>query len=516
MTVTVPTVPAPGDESYLASYLVGTYLFGSVIPPDTVSPFSGTYEIYGDIGSMVFPAIQGPQGPPGPAAFALHLVPDATVDTPAELPQTLTNTVADIGKFWLLDDVAASGAIIGASAYVWYGTAWRRVMLGTPGPPGPCPIITPTCDVVPPDQNSTIETGGTPLEPTWHMDLAVPLGPGGPAAAMATCPDVDLITNPPQPGDVLGHTGRFTQQHLGPPGGLQAVYSPTGGALPANTYEYIMTTTTPSGESTPGAPVSVQTGGTTSSVEVVWDPVPAAGGYKIYRTTTPGTYNTLVATITSGATQSFKDTGGATTTAVPPNVNAAAVLFPLWVPVNISQLLPSPYSMPENAFTSYTGISARAGIGSFAIPPQPFPWTPIVWGHIGVFGIELSLNPLTIGCEVLIGEPAAGQLVARGFGNTLGEVNIMPHYSTPSRPGVALTPTNGLAVVPANHSSTAEGTIYVNLWNDGAIGLYLFNPTDAQIYVQVTPVSEPTALAAPAIAGATRRRLPARAAGRRR
>ena len=506
MTVAVPDIPAPGDQTYLASYLVGTYLFGSVIPPDVDAPFSGTYEIYQDIGSMVFPAIQGPTGPPGPAAFALHLVPDPTIDTPAQLPQTLTNSVADLGKFWLMDDIAANGDIIGASAYVWYGTAWRRVMLGTPGPPGPIPIITPTVSVVPPDQNSTITTDGTPLEPTWHMDLAVPLGPAGPAAAFATSPDVDFITNIPTPGDVLGFTGRFKSLNLAPPGGLHAVGAPTGGALPAGTYQYVVTTLSAAGQSAPGAAVGVTVGGSTSSTHLSWAPVPAATGYKIYRTTTPGTYNTLVTTINSGATAAFTDTGGATTTASPPGSSTAAVQFPLWVPVSISQLIPSPYSMPENAFTSFSGISQRAAIGSFAIPPQPFPWTPIVWGHIGAFGIELSANPLQIGCEVLLGNPTAGQQIARGFGNDLGEVNIMPHYSTPGVPGSALNPTNGMAVVPPNHSNPAEGTIYTNLFNDGNIGLYQFNPPDSQIFVQVTPVSEPTTFTSPPLATRRRRR----------
>jgi hypothetical protein len=388
--MTTTTLPAPGDQSFLASYLVGTYLFGSVIPPDTQSPFAGTYEIYGDIGSMVFPAVVGDTGPPGPAAFALHLMADLSVDDPSDLPQTLQNNTADIGKFWLMDDVDSKGDIIGASAYVWYGTSWRRVMLGTPGPPGPCPIITPTVDVIGPGQNSTVDTGGTPLYPTWHMNLSVPEGPDGPAAALAVAPDIDFQTNPPAPGDVLGFTGRYT-------------------------------------------------------------------------TGTPK--------------------------------------YAIWVPVSISQLIPSPYSMPEASFTAFSGLSQRAAIGSFPIPPQPFPWTPIVWGHIGAFGLELSANPLQIGVEVRLGDPTAGTLVGRGFGNTLGEVNCMPHYSDPNNTGTAITPTNGLAVVPANHSNPAEGTIYFNLYNDGAIGLYQFSPTDAQAFVLVVPVSEPSAMMTPAIAG---------------
>jgi hypothetical protein len=390
-------INAPGDQSYLASYLVGTYLFGSVIPPTGDAPFTGTYEIFGDIGSMVFPAIVGGIGPPGASAFALNFMNDAAINDPADLPQNLFNNVADIGKFWLMDDIASNGDIIGASAYVWYGTMWRRVMLGTPGPPGPCPIITPSVDVITPGVDSTITTGGTPLEPTWHLDLSVPEGPTGPAPAMFVSPDIDLQTNPPVPGDVLGFMGQYTTD--------------------GNDY-------------------------------------------------------------------------------------------PVWVPVAISQFIPSPYSMPEAAFTSFSGISQRAAIGSFPLPQQHFPWTPIIWGHIGAFGIELSADPLMIGCQVLLGDASAGTQVARGFGNSNGEVNIMPHYSNPNNTGLAVTPNNGLAVVPPMHSGT-QGTIYVNLYNDGAIGLYEFGPTDAQVFVLVVPVTQPATTRTPFFA-TVRRTGPAR------
>jgi hypothetical protein len=94
-----------------------------------------------------------------------------------------------------------------------------------------------------------------------------------------------------------------------------------------------------------------------------------------------------------------------------------------------------------------------------------------------------------IGCEVLLGNPTTGQTIGRGFGNSLGEVNIMPHYSSPGSPSVAITPTNGVAVCPANHTNPAQGTIYVNLYNDGQIGLYSFSPTDAQLFIMLVPVA---------------------------
>ena len=506
MTTTLPA--PPGDQSFLASYLVDTYLFGSVIPPDATAPFSGTYEIYGDIGSMVFPAIRGAQGVPGPAAFALNLMTDTGVDTPADLPQTLQNTNADRGKYWLMDDVDSRGAIIGASAYIWYGLSWRRVMLGTPGPPGPCPIITPTVDLIPPGQNSTIDPGGTPLHPTWHLNLAVPPGEAGPAPALALCPDVDFATNPPEPGDVLGYTGRTLTAHLGAPAGLAVVGTSGGGALTGQHF-WMVTALSAAGETT-GSNEASATLGAGSVAQLAWDPTPGAISYNIYRGMSSGAEDLLIATVT---TASYSDTGLAGSPQTPPATNGATIGWPIWVPVSISQLIPSPYSMPEAAFTSFSGLSQRAAIGSFVIPPQAFPWTPVVWGHIGAFGLELSADPLQIGMEVRLGDPTAGTLVGRGFGNTLGEVNLMPHYSDPSNPGTAITPTNTLAVVAANHTNPAEGTLYFNLYNDGSIGVYQFSPTDAQGFVMVCPVSEPIMMTSPAIAGnavSARRRTPTR------
>jgi hypothetical protein len=165
---------------------------------------------------------------------------------------------------------------------------------------------------------------------------------------------------------------------------------------------------------------------------------------------------------------------------------------PVWVPYNIAQLAPKTYSMPESAFTSYNGFSQQAPIGSFAIPPQPFPWTPIVWGHIGGAGVQLSGgNPFMIGCQVLLGNAVTGQQIARGLGNTLGEVNIMPHYSSLKSTKAAITPRTRTNVVPANHTGTA-GTLYINLWNDGALGSYLFSPGNAQVFVMVLPMEEIT------------------------
>jgi hypothetical protein len=163
----------------------------------------------------------------------------------------------------------------------------------------------------------------------------------------------------------------------------------------------------------------------------------------------------------------------------------------IWKPASIDMYVPGPWSMPESAFVAYTGVSQRAAIGSYVIPPQPWPWTPIVWGHFGSGGLTLSANPLMIGAEVLLGDPVKGIQISRGFGNTLGEVNILSHYSKAGKETEAITPSNRRAMVPANHTNPSQGTIYVNLWNDGALGVYDFNPKNAQLFILVVPTLTP-------------------------
>ncbi len=195
----------------------------------------------------------------------------------------------------------------------------------------------------------------------------------------------------------------------------------------------------------------------------------------------------------------------------------------LWQPLRIEGGVMGPYSMAENLFNSYSGQSQQAAIGQFVLPPQPFPWTPVVWGHIGSIGGQggsgglggdilgsifeiindvistifgflfggLSAAPLNIGCEVLLGDQKTGTMVARGFGNQTGLVNIMPHYSTSANKKASITPTNNYAVVGAHHTDPKEGTLYINLWNDGNAQTYNFHPVDAQLFIAVVAIQPP-------------------------
>ncbi|AJA43694.1 minor tail protein [Mycobacterium phage Marcoliusprime] len=157
-----------------------------------------------------------------------------------------------------------------------------------------------------------------------------------------------------------------------------------------------------------------------------------------------------------------------------------------WVPSSFAHKHPRLYSVPEAAFQNFTGVAQRHPILTYVVEAQDYAWTPYVLGHLKAFGVELDQDPLTIGCEVRLGDPTTGDLVARGFGNIASWAHIVPHYSTSSDPATAVAPGNGVAVVPAGQ--TAQ--ISVSLYNDGLLGAYIFNRRGAQLSILTIPTGD--------------------------
>ena len=154
-----------------------------------------------------------------------------------------------------------------------------------------------------------------------------------------------------------------------------------------------------------------------------------------------------------------------------------------WEPSDFAAKHPRFYSIPEAAFTSFTGASQRQNILSYQIEPQDYDWVPKVEGHLKAIGVVLAADPFLIGCEVRLGDPITGQLIGRGFGNISNWTIIQPHFSTSTDPTNAIAPDNGVAVVPAGQ----QATINVNLYNDGVLGAYSFNKNGAQLTVTTIP-----------------------------
>jgi hypothetical protein len=154
-----------------------------------------------------------------------------------------------------------------------------------------------------------------------------------------------------------------------------------------------------------------------------------------------------------------------------------------WQPSDFSAQQPRMFSVPEAAFSNFTGLAQRQSILTYTIPAQDFAYTPYVTGHIKAVGIELDEDPLTIGVECRLGDALTGQLIGRGFGDISNWSHLKPHFSTSADPTTAVAPDNGIATVAAGQAAT----IYVNLFNDGLLGAYLYNKTGSQLVILLMP-----------------------------
>lgn len=164
-------------------------------------------------------------------------------------------------------------------------------------------------------------------------------------------------------------------------------------------------------------------------------------------------------------------------------VTVDGVTYKVWKNLPPKIITPAMYTIPEAAFTSALGIgSAPQQVCTFPVPPQAGAWKPWITGQMQIFGANISLTPLLVGAEVRLGNPSTGPIVARGFGNSLGYVTLIPHTSDGSNPSAAMTPTNAYGKVNANHTGT-QGTLYVNLVNQGMAGVYDFHSANAQLNV---------------------------------
>lgn len=171
--------------------------------------------------------------------------------------------------------------------------------------------------------------------------------------------------------------------------------------------------------------------------------------------------------------------------------------LPVWQPMTVGSMNPMPYTVPESSFQSYSGVaSSNHTVCTFDIPANPWPWKPLVWGHIRLddsWGVNWGVN--LVGVEVRLGDPQTGQLVGAGYGNALGAVvTIVPQTSdsvstnNTTSSSTAMTPGNAVALVPPNHTGKA-GTLYVNLVTEGMASQISFSANDNQLFVLAMPVT---------------------------
>jgi hypothetical protein len=370
--MTQPAIPASlGQIVYLMSVQTNMHIYAVITDGSTPNLNNITLEVSSDEATAVVPGLVGAPGPAGEPQFALDLQPDILA-SPADLPDDLTDE--DFGQYWLIEQTDDNGNVVATAAYIWWNTAFRVIPVGTQGPIGPYPVITPQVILIDPDMESYVLNTGTIANPSWTYYLAVPTGPQGPTATLNSCPDFNEST-PPAIGQVVGFNGIYQD-------GL-----------------------------------------------------------------------------------------------------------PLWQPMTVGAMNPLPYTVPESAFNSFSGVASNnQTVAAFSVPSNPWPWKPLVWGQLEVTGINVGLDPLLVGVEVLLGDPNNGALVATGFGNAFGGVvTILPQTSSAANASTAMTPTNSTALVPANHTGNV-GTLYVNLVNEGMAAVYEYDSSNSQLFVLVCPI----------------------------
>jgi hypothetical protein len=143
------------------------------------------------------------------------------------------------------------------------------------------------------------------------LDVAIYRGTssGGENVLIATVPAADLTYYLDAGGTATSATPPSSNTAvLSAPTQNNLTTSTSAGSLAAATYYYEVTATDAAGETTASNEKSA-TLGATGEITVSWNALTGASGYKIYRGTSTGAENTLVAVIVGGSTTSYVDVG---------------------------------------------------------------------------------------------------------------------------------------------------------------------------------------------------------------
>lgn len=161
-----------------------------------------------------------------------------------------------------------------------------------------------------------------------------------------------------------------------------------------------------------------------------------------------------------------------------------------WAPVDPNPYATKMYTIPESAFQGLPiSVGTKVIACTFEIPVQPQDFNLWISGHLRVRGIELDFDPFAITSEVRVStanqDPKSGVLIGRGFGSNAGLMFLQPHASTPASPGDAIGPENGAY---GRFAANTTHNMSVIIATSGPLGVYNFQPQDAQLAFQVIPV----------------------------
>lgn len=139
-------------------------------------------------------------------------------------------------------------------------------------------------------------------------------------------------------------------------------------------HSYRITATNATGETTGAIEISVDVDDVTKKVTLTWTQPSGAAGYRIYRTTTAGSYTTpaLLTIIANGGTTAFTDDGSAVTAGALPTTNTTGGAGPTFgTPPALST---TPLAVGDldigQQFTYWIGLVVPAGTAELGNPRQ--------------------------------------------------------------------------------------------------------------------------------------------------
>jgi hypothetical protein len=489
-----------GDTIPISQILAHMVLTGIASNIDDPNNFSTTMDAYNGLATLTVPVLQGPDGDSGTDALSLHFRNDDYTE-PNEMPTDLLDINSDLGKFWVFAVHDDEGIPIATTIYIWtgikngplckyagLGQGFVQIPVGTPGPPGPYPVITPEIVIEQPgnglgplDTDSWVEASGTDEAPILTFHIAAPQGIDGPSAPFGSFVDVDFQSTTPQPGDGVIVSNRLTP---GPPTGLGVTPVGSGGIFAPGTYYWAVTALVPNGETTVSNEATT-TLVSSGSATLNWTAPTGNGstGYNVYRGSTSNNKQ-LIGVITSGTKLSFTDIGLNTVASITPPAVGVAAGRPIWVNTSSPISGVKFYTVPQDAFLTgvvITTLNTPILCASYIVPQQGYDWVPLIFGHMQSKGANIPLTPLKLSAGAWIGgDTSTGTQVARGFPQYDGSIPISPYALS------AITPNNSVARVPAN-ATDAQSTVNIYMYNTGIAAIENFDSRDAELVIMVVP-----------------------------
>ncbi|HQU41153.1 MAG TPA: hypothetical protein PK867_00015 [Pirellulales bacterium] len=239
--------------------------------------------------------------------------------------------------------------------------------------------------------------------------------------------------------------------------------------LPANTYYYVVTATDAQGETTAGGESShAVTAG--NALNLAWTAVSGATGYNIYRGTSTGAENVLVASIAATANPSFTDDGR--TTFEPPPASDSTALIPPSTPSiktatdNASLLLTG--TTYFYVVTAIDAIGESLPSGEVSLAAGANQALVLSWGQVaGATGYKIYEGVAT-GAETLLTTVSGGGTTTfTDDGSLLPDGTTFAPTSDTTALAVPAAPT--VTSISDGNSTLAAGTYY-----------YVVTATDAQ------------------------------------